>query len=104
MPQKSLKVIVIFFSLTEPPLPDPTQLPETRPNWTETGRNGQMFRQGVGGKGLATNKPQKQPKKRSPGMRPPSPKRGIRKRVQKRGLNLWDSKDLFANPLCLPTP
>ena len=36
--------------------------------------SGQRFRKGVGGRGLATNKPPKRAKKGSPEMCPPSPK------------------------------
>ena len=47
---------------------------------------------------MATNNPPKRAKKRSPEMCPPSPKGGIGKRVQKRGLNLWCMKDCSRQP------
>ena len=62
----------------------------------------QRFRKGVRGRGLATNKPPQNSQKSCPEMCPPSPRWGIGKRVQKRGLNLWD-RFLRANPLCPPT-
>ena len=58
----------------------------------------QRFQKGVGGRGLATNKPPKTGRKSSPQMCPLLLK-GHRKKVQKRGLNLWHRKDFFA-----PTP
>ena len=59
----------------------------------------QRFRKGVGGRGLATNKPPKKSQRNPPEMCPPSPKGGIGKRVQKRGQNLGHMKDFLA-----PTP
>ena len=59
---------------------------------------GQRFRKGVGGRGLATNRPPKRAQKNIQKC-VPLLLRGIGKREQKRGLNLWHMKDFLA-----PTP
>ena len=72
----------------------------------------QRFRKGVGGMGLATNKPPKRAQKVLQKCVPIF-LRGHRKNVQKRGVNPWSLKGFFAlvfegflraNPLFLPTP
>ena len=63
------------------------------------------IRKGVGGRWLATNGGQNTARIDPLVFCSPSPKGGIGKRAQKRGLNLWHGKDLLiANPLCPPTP
>ena len=55
--------------------------------------------------GVGDQQHSKPAKHSSPELRPPSPTEGIGKRVQKRSLHLWHSKDLLRpTPLCLPTP
>ena len=59
----------------------------------------QRFRKGVGGRGLATNKPRKTAQNILQKCVPLLLRGDIGERVQKRGLNLWHKKDFFA-----PTP
>ena len=63
-----------------------------------SGQSGKRVRKGVGGRGLTTNKPPKRAKKVLQKC-VPLLLRGHRKKVQKRGLNLWPLKDFLA-----PTP